>query len=152
MLGLMVGSIVFGTMSDKFGRRNIILISVLTAFMGNFIGAFLGDCWSYGVSRMTIGAGSQGAYLIAFSLTIEILGTKEVVPCIPWVTYSGFFGNIYSVPYSLGEILAVLMAMVFTDWRYLHGAAAIFCIAVGLVWFFITESPRWLIATGQESY
>ena len=150
MVGLMVGSIVFGTMSDKFGRRHIILISVLTAFIGNIIGVFLGDCWTYGVSRMIVGAGSQGAYMISFSLTIEILGTRELVPCIPWVTYSGFFGNIYSVAYALGEILAVLMAMVLTDWRYLQVAAAILCIVVGLVWFFITESPRWLIATGKD--
>ena len=150
MVGLMVGSSVFGTSSDKFGRRNILLIAIMTSLVGNLVGAFLPDCWSYGVSRLVTGAGAVGAYMISFSLTIEILGKKKRLPCAPWVTYSGFFGNIMAVPYALGEIMAVLLSMVFTDWRYLQVASAVLCMMVGFVWFFITESPRWLIATGKE--
>ena len=66
------------------------------------------------------------------------------------MTFSGFFGSMVAVPFTLGEILAVLLAMVFTDWRHLQIAAAVFCLMVGIVWFFISESPRWLIATGKN--
>ena len=149
MVGLMVGSMLFGMMSDKFGRRHALLGAILTAFVGNLAGVFMPGCWSYGVTRLVTGAGGIGVYIASFSLTIEILGKKKRLPCAPWATFSGFFGCLCAVPFALGEVLAVLLAMVFTDWRYLQVATTVLCLLVGMVWFFISESPRWLIATGK---
>jgi len=149
MMGLMVGSLLFGMLSDKIGRRNALLVAILTAFVGNLAGVFMPGCWSYGVSRLVTGAGSIGVYITSFSLTIEILGKKKRLPCAPWVTFSGFFGSLCAVPFALGEVLAVLLALIFTDWRYLQVATTVLSLMVGIVWFFISESPRWLIATGK---
>ena len=48
-----------------------------------------------------------------------------------------------------GKVIAVLLALVLTDWRYLQVATTGLSLMVGIVWFFISESPRWLIVTGK---
>ena len=149
MVGLLAGGMVFGMMPDKIGRRHALLAAILTAFVGNLAGVFMPGCWSYGVSRLVSGAGHYGSKIASFILIIEIMGKKKRLPCAPWVTLSGFFANLCGVPFALGEVLVVLLAMVFTDWRNLQVAGTVFCLLVGTVWFFISESPRWLIATGN---
>ena len=51
MLGLLVGSFIFGVLSDKIGRRHTLLITILCTSLGNLIGAFMPNQWAYGISR-----------------------------------------------------------------------------------------------------
>jgi hypothetical protein len=38
----------------------------------------------YAATRILPGAGNIGAYLMAFNLSVEIVGKKEQFPGIPW--------------------------------------------------------------------
>ena len=75
MLGLALGSLIFGVLSDKIGRKHTLLIAILTARLNrNFsvFNAFFGDSVSsvvasqmpgyvsYSLLRILIGAGSEG--------------------------------------------------------------------------------------------
>jgi OCT family organic cation transporter-like MFS transporter 4/5 len=51
MIGLLIGSFVFGVLSDKIGRRHTLLLAILCACTGNLIGSFMPNQWSYGIAR-----------------------------------------------------------------------------------------------------
>ena len=108
-----MGSFIFGVLSDKIGRRHTLLLASLTCALGNLAGAFVSNKWGYAALRLTIktnlaknstisicrvlgGAGGEGAFVLAFTMSLEYSGVAERVPGLPWVTYSTFLANMIS--------------------------------------------------------
>ena len=56
-------------------------------------GVFCPEFWSYTVTRVIIGLGAQGLFIIGFSLSIEIVGAKETLPYLDWITYKVVLAN-----------------------------------------------------------
>ena len=75
--------------------------------------------------RMIVGVGSEGCFIVAFTMSIEIVGVREHVPGLPWVSFNTFQGNIIAVPFALGEVFVSLIAMVINKWRDLELALSI---------------------------
>ncbi len=42
---------------------------------------------------MVTAIGAEGVFLVPFTLSMEIVGGKEKVGFLPWVTYKTFLGN-----------------------------------------------------------
>ena len=118
MLGLMIGSFICGTMADKFGRKKTLFCSVLCSSCASLLGSFMPEYYSYTASRLEFSVwkvlfifplfrlvtaiGAQGLFLSTFSLAVEVVGSKEKVPFLPWVTYQTFFGVMIQAPFSVG--------------------------------------------------
>ena len=149
MVGLMVGSTVFGIMSDRLGRRHTLLIAIISCAVGNLIGIAMPNHWSYTIPRVLASAGGVGSYLLAFTMTLEYCGVKETVPMMPWVTISTFLANINTVPNALGEVIPSLVALTLRDWKEFTAVVSAVIALTAMVWFFLPESPRWLIAKGK---
>jgi len=145
MIGLMIGSFVFGVLSDKYGRRHMLLVAILCASLGSLGGAFMKDYYTYVLFRMIAGAGSEGCFLIPFTLSMEVVGIKERVPFLPWVTYNTLLANFISIPLAGGEAIISALGFGIKDWRTLQIVASVGCLCVSIVWFLLPESPRWLI-------
>jgi len=150
MIGLLVGSFVFGVMSDKIGRRHTLLISVLCCAVGNLLGSLMPNHWSYAITRVLASAGGEGAFVLAFTMSLEYAGVAEKVPCVPWVTFSTLLANLISIPFALGEMLPVLFAMGLKNWKNFQYAVSGTMFAAAFVWFLLPESPRWLIANNKH--
>lgn len=56
---------------------------------------------------------------------------------------------IYQLPFGLGNAVMAGLAYWLRDWRKLEFALAALSSLFILYWFWVPESPRWLIATGQ---
>ena len=67
-------------------------------------GTFSQHYWSYAVLRLLTGVGAQGLFILGFSLSVEIVGSKETLPCIPWASYKNVISNFIHAPYALGII------------------------------------------------
>jgi hypothetical protein len=69
-------------------RKPAIFLAMLCCSVGTALGPIVHqlttDPWLYAVTRILPGAGSIGAYLMAFDLSVEIVGKKEQFPGIPW--------------------------------------------------------------------
>ena len=151
MIGLGIGSLIFGILSDYIGRRHSLGIAIVTCSGACAAGSFMPTYWSYGICRMIVGIGAEGCFVVAFTISLEIVGVRESVPGLPWVSFATLQGTMMTVPFALGLVmvsLAVLVAL--NEWRDLELALAIFSFACGAIWFFIPESPRWLIAKGKD--
>lgn len=84
MLGLLIGSFVFGVLSDKIGRRHTLVLAVLSCAVGNLLGVAMPNHWSYAIPRVLASAGGEGAFVLAFTMSLEYSGVRERVPCAPW--------------------------------------------------------------------
>ena len=79
-------------------------------------------------------------YLITFTMTVEMVGPK-------WKT---FMGNVFWIPFAIGEAIVSLIAMFFTDWKKFQIASSVpVILLLPLLYFFLPESPRWQISVGK---
>ena len=53
-------------------------------------------------------------------LNEDMVGSKEKVPFLPWITYKTLLGNLAQVPFALFEALISFVAMFFSDWSTLQ--------------------------------
>ena len=75
------------------------------------------SAWSYGLTRVLASAGGIGANITAFTMTLEIIGVRETVPLMPWVTVSTFLANFAAIPTAIGEIIPSLVSFRLLDYQ-----------------------------------
>merc|ERR1719322_309551 len=139
MLGLLIGSMFFGLISDKFGRMKALMLSVLFVVVSALLCAVIPSLAGYGFFRFITGMGGMGCFMVTFVLAVEYVGFK----------YTMLIGIVIEIPFALGEVLLGIEAIYIRDWYTLQLVAYLpWAILLGL-WFIIPESPRWLIAVGD---
>uniref|UniRef100_A0A8C3HZX8 Major facilitator superfamily (MFS) profile domain-containing protein n=1 Tax=Chrysemys picta bellii TaxID=8478 RepID=A0A8C3HZX8_CHRPI len=130
MLGLLLGAVVFGSLSDRIGRRPIILLSML--IMGAFgVGAaFAPNFYVYIVLRCLVGAAVSGIFI----------GTEWV-----GVPYRSHAVIVTHCCFSIGQMVLAGLAYGVHNWRLLQiaGSAPVFCLFF-YIWV-LPESARWLM-------
>ena len=88
MIGLFIGSFLFGFISDKFGRKIAMLGCILVSSSGSLAGSFMPDYWSYMALRVVTASGSVGLFNEAFTMTVELMGSKEVNRTEMYILYT----------------------------------------------------------------
>uniref|UniRef100_A0A8C4S3T9 Solute carrier family 22 member 6-A-like n=1 Tax=Erpetoichthys calabaricus TaxID=27687 RepID=A0A8C4S3T9_ERPCA len=123
MIGVLVGAIILGSLSDKFGRRTLLIWSYLAA--GSFVYCFL---------RFLAGFAVSGVLLNSVSLNLEWIPIRSRT----------IFGAVFTGCFTLAQIVLAGTAFAIQDWRKLQIALSvpIFVPFVYSWWF--PESARWL--------
>ncbi|CAF2083479.1 unnamed protein product [Rotaria magnacalcarata] len=144
--GYMIGSLVFGVLSDRYGRRPIMGISFCIISVASFICALapqenLGFQMSYALfilGRFLLACASRGVALTGFVIGVEIVGPEQRL----------FTGIVVQYFFAIGQLLLLAFAFVIRTWRLLHMALAILSVPFLFFYFILPESPRWLISKG----
>lgn len=139
MVGVLVGSIVFGQMSDKLGRKPVFFASLVLQVIFGVIAGFAPDYITFTVSRLIIGATTSGVFLVSYVLAMEMVGPS----------YRLFTGVAVMMFFSLGYILTAGFAYYFTDWRQFQIAITLPGLVFMCYYVFIPESARWLISKNR---
>jgi len=140
MVGVMLGSIGFGEMSDRFGRKLIFFISLVIQVVFGLLVAISPEFWTYTFSRAVVGATTSGVFLVAYVIAMEMVGPKDRLVA----------GTICQMFFSAGYMLTALFAYYITEWRNLQIALTVPGLIFFTYWWFIPESARWLIT--KERY
>ncbi|XP_032516471.2 organic cation transporter protein-like [Danaus plexippus] len=140
MWGVLIGGIIFGLIADKYGRKIPLMIGITIQFIASYITSVLPWYWLFLVSWFILALASGGIGIISFVLSMEIVGGK-------WRT---IIPIVYQLPFGLGNTIMAILAYWLRDWRKLEIALATLSSLFLFYWVLITESPRWLIATGQS--
>jgi SHS family lactate transporter-like MFS transporter len=134
-----VGALVFGMLADRFGRRPILMLNILSFSVIELACAFAPSLTVLLVLRALFGFAMGGEWGVGAALTFETLPT----------TGRGTFSGILQEGYALGSILASAAFALFfhsIGWRGLFILGASPALLVFYVQARVKESPVWIAA------
>ena len=140
MVGVLIGSYVFGYLSDKFGRKVSFFISLIVIAVFGILSGLVTDYWSFVLLRCVVGACTSGVFLVAYVLAMEMVGPK----------YRVMAGTLCQYYYTFGYLVMALVAYLLNhNWHYLQIALSAPCVLFLSYWWIVPESVRWLISKEQ---
>lgn len=144
LVGAMIGSAMSGVLSDKYGRRRIIIISAVIFCIGAIGSAFSVSTGLLVLFRIVLGIGVGNAS------TLVPMYLSEMAPS----EHRGALSGLNQLMIVTGILIAYIVNFGFQNvhsgWRWMLGLAFVpaFLLFVGMI--FMPESPRWLIKKGLE--
>uniref|UniRef100_A0A670YZ61 Major facilitator superfamily (MFS) profile domain-containing protein n=1 Tax=Pseudonaja textilis TaxID=8673 RepID=A0A670YZ61_PSETE len=139
MAGVLVGGIIFGSLSDKFGRKALLLWSCFQMAVSGSCTAFVPSFSAYCVLRFLTGMAVSGVGLNCVSLSVEW------TPMHSRATVSMVTGYSYSV----GQFILAGVAYAIRDWRWLQLAVSLPYFGMFLYGWWFRESARWYATVGK---
>ena len=143
LFGMMFGAMIFGTLSDKLGRKKTILICV-TLFSGfTFIGAFAKGPTEFAILRFIAGLGIGGVMPNVVALMTEY-APKKIRSTLVAIMFSG---------YAIGGMTSALLgAWLVKDmgWQIMFLIAGIPLLLLPLIWKFLPESLTFLVKSNHS--
>lgn len=142
MAGKMVGALGSGMLSDKFGRKRMILIASISVLFFGVVIAFSPSMIVFIILRSCVAASTTALFTCGFVYCMELVGGK-------WSTLVSF-GLEYS--WALGYLTIPLIAWAVPRWDHLQLAASIptaIFVAVMAIPSLVPESPKWLLVNGN---
>ncbi|XP_037118116.1 solute carrier family 22 member 7-like [Syngnathus acus] len=138
-IGVMFGSVTFGSLSDRFGRRIMLLTSYLSGMLFALASAFATSFLMFAVLRFLTGFCMTGIVIVSLVL------------CVEWVDieHRKTVGILDSFSWTFGSICFVPIAYLVNDWRWLTVAVTLPILFGVFTWRWMPESARWLIANGK---
>nr|XP_054965639.1 solute carrier family 22 member 14 isoform X6 [Pan paniscus] len=139
MAGLLIGSLIFGLITDKMGRYPAILLSLLGLIIFGFGTAFVNSFHLYLFFRFGISQSVVGYAISSISLATEWLVGEHRAHAI--ILEHCFF--------AVGAMLLTGIAYSLPHWRLLFLVGGILVIPlISYIWI-LPESPRWLMMKGK---
>lgn len=140
MLGVLLGSIIFGQMSDNLGRKPVFFASLVLQVIFGIAAGIAPEYITYSISRLIVGATTSGVFLVAYVIAMEMVGP----------TYRLFAGVACMMFFSFGYVLTAGFAYFISDWRELQIALTLPGLLFMCYYWFVPESARWLISKNRK--
>ncbi|XP_077469039.1 solute carrier family 22 member 15 isoform X2 [Stigmatopora argus] len=132
--GLLLGSFVFGPLSDTVGRRPVYLSALFCEVLLGYATAASPTFELFAASRLLAGVMNGAIGLVCFILTQEYVGKS----------YWASAGTVTSVTFAVGIALFAALGFAIRPWRTLAAAANTWGVLCFLLSLTLPESPRWL--------
>src|SRR5438067_4490422 len=149
LAGAVIGALLFGYGTDRFGRKKLFFITVAVYLIGTALSAFSWNFWSYAFFRAITGAGIGGEYAAINSAIDELIPARV----------RGRVDLIINGSYWIGAAMGAAATLVLLDprylpmwlgWRFAFGIGATLGLIVIFFRRWIPESPRWLMIHGRN--
>lgn len=140
IFGAMAGNLMAGPLSDKYGRRSLLIVTAILFTISATWSALATDYASFVIARIIGGVGIGGAILIAPIYIAEIAPPK----------LRGSLVSLNQLNIVLGISVAYFSNYFLKDvgeesWRWMLGVEAIPAFIYFIALFSVPRSPRWLI-------
>ncbi|RWS20638.1 putative organic cation transporter-like protein, partial [Leptotrombidium deliense] len=93
-VGYAVSAILFGVISDKYGRRFALKISIYLEIVSGFSQAFSVSIYHFLFSRFFLGIAAFGRFFTGFLLIFECFGKKNRAPISAFIEFGWLFGKL----------------------------------------------------------
>ncbi len=145
-LGAMVGMLIFGDMSDRWGRRAIFVANLIFFVVFSILSAFVQTVPQLFIARFLVGIG------VGMDVPTSAAYLAEIAPRHRRGIIAGSLLNITWILGAMTSTLIALPLIALTGdaaWRWMFGLAALPALLVLIGRQALPESPRWLIAHGR---
>lgn len=122
MIGLAAGQLFIGPLTDKYGRKRILIGSMLLFVVASLLCIFSGDIFMFNAMRVLQGLAGAGGIVIAKSMSADMYTGRELA------SFMALLGAINGIAPVCAPVIGGLMAGV-TSWT---GVFAVI-LAIGLV-------------------
>ncbi|XP_017944704.1 solute carrier family 22 member 13 [Manacus vitellinus] len=139
MAGLLLGSMIFGPLSDRIGRRPVILISVILQGLFGLGIAFVPHFYVYMAFRCVVGASVSGITMTILTLATEWIGVSSR----PKAVLSSH------CCFAIGQMILAGLSYGIRNWRLLEIAGSAPILVVFFYIWVLPESARWLVTKGR---
>ncbi|OUL66737.1 sugar transporter [Acetobacter senegalensis] len=131
-----IGAFLCGRAADKYGRKPVMIITILVYSVIEVLSAFSPTLWIFLLLRALFGIALGGEWGVGTSLIMES------VPASWRGTASGILQAGYPAGYLLASILFLTLPLI--GWRglFVLGGSAVFSALY--IWIRVPESPDWL--------
>ncbi|XP_027032445.1 solute carrier family 22 member 7-like isoform X1 [Tachysurus fulvidraco] len=138
-VGVMLGAAIFGSLSDRYGRKSMLLVSYVLALCFAMASVFSSSIIMFAVLRFFTGLSITGIVIVTSVLNVE------------WVSIESrkLVGVIDSLSWTFGYMVLPVMAYGVRDWRWLTVTVTLPLTVALISWRWVPESARWLIANGK---
>jgi len=147
LLGAVVGALVFGRLTDLFGRKRLFLVTLAVYLTATLASGLSFDFTSFAVCRFVTGAGIGGEYSAVNSAVDELIPARV----------RGHADLAINSTYWLGTVVGALLAFGLlgalppdVGWRCVFVLGAALGASVLLLRRHVPESPRWLLLHGRD--
>ena len=150
LTGAVLGSLLFGYLTDRFGRRLLFFVTLTVYLGGALLTAFSWDFWSFALFRFITGAGIGGEYAAINSAVDELIPARLRGRIDIFINGSYWLGAALGA----GSTLLLLNPALFSvdvGWRVGFAIGAVLGLGILLVRRHVPESPRWLITHGYPN-
>jgi MFS family permease len=146
--GAVAGALIFGWLTDRFGRRIIFYITLSLYIVGVLASACAWSALSLGLFRVITGLGIGGEYA-AINSAIDELIPARLRGRIGLVVNGSYWGG--AAIGAAGSLLLLGGRFVSPGlgWRLGFGIGGVLGLGVLLLRGFVPESPRWLVTHGR---
>lgn len=164
LAGYVVGALVLSPLSDRFGRRNMLLYTLLLTGIGSLYTVFVNDYTNFIIARTITGLGIGADLALVNTYINEVApsgGRARYTSLIFIMSALGAFFGIWvglwlttpAAPFPNGLPFAMATAsgpqFLGNGWRVMYGIGALLALIGILMRFQLPESPRWLISRGR---
>ncbi len=165
LVGYVIGALILSPLADRFGRRDMLLITLLITGLGSLYNAFTNDYTTFIIARTITGIGIGADLAIvntyigevaprrgrarytALIFTMSALGAAIAI----WL---GLYLTTPAAPFPLGLPFALVQVgeggvFLGNGWRIMYIMGAVLAVIGVLLRVQLPESPRWLVARGR---
>ncbi|WP_282940579.1 MFS transporter [Paenibacillus sp. RC67] len=144
LIGLFLGSLVFGYISDFIGRQKIFVLSFIIITLASVLQFFVNSPTELFILRVLIGIGLGGDYSVGHTMLAEFSPKKHRGVLL------GSFSVIWTVGYVGSTLIGTyLLSMGPEAWRWMLASSAVPAVIILFLRIGTPESPRWLINKGR---
>lgn len=146
LIGAVIGALVFGRLTDQFGRKKLFMITLGVYLVATVATAFSPNYLFFAVFRFLTGTGIGGEYAAINSAVDELIPARA----------RGWTDLVINSTWWLGTAIGAAATALLLNplpvnlgWRLAFGLGAILGLGVLLIRHFVPESPRWLMMHGR---
>jgi len=138
-----IGALLFGRLAEKFGRRPILMVNIITFTIFELLSAWSPTLEWFLIFRVIYGVAMGGVWGVASSLAMETIPDRS----------RGLMSGVFQAGYPCGYLLASVIFGLFyslVGWRGMFLIGALPILLLPFIYFKVPESPVWLAARERK--
>lgn len=144
LIGVFIGSLLFGKLSDTYGRQNIYKYNFVVLVVASVLQFFVNTAMPLFILRLILGIVIGAEYAIGPAIITEFVPSRLRGMTLATLNVAWTVGYVGSV------VIGYAMEGMGDDcWRWMLASSAVFGVIILIIRIGMPESPRWLVLHGR---